>query len=585
VTGPGTIIQSDFPHDADHKNFEVVALEGNQLVHYWLDNGDATNAWQRGRTITRAATSAGCLISSDFPKNADHRNFEVVVLEGERLVHYWHDNSNPNVAWRKGGVDQGMYVYFTTDHYDIGRLRKADSGPIMGRTVLAKSNDNGNNFRQIYELSRTKFINVSVALVSGRDVPGLPNPNAETVLLWGSGRYRASDVYLACMPYREIDNLASLRYMAGLDADGSPRWSAAESDAVPLFAAGCVGEFSVRWNRFIDRWIMLYNADNPWAIVSRTAQLPWSGWDEDVRFIDIDTSKFAHRKPEDNHGVDDGLADDGKDDAGGLYGPYQIEPLTRGLEGESTELFWLASTWNPYQAVLLKTPYPFRPPSVPRFRLSVDPLAAMPFSDLTGRHALIVQPDAFGVVIANETAPDGSQAMRFTGGWLEITNLAPAAASDFVFESSGRTTLEFWFKSAEALAPEAVHRMHLLGFGDSQSNLDIDFGDTDATDATGAQTACWTYFASNGDRCVVEQDANRNAYLDNKWHHYRMVRDGNLVRVTIDDRSLGATTIDLPIGAVSGETVNSLGRASLMTRTHFAERPGYPEQFNFSGSV
>ena len=100
ATGPGSIIQSDFGSDA-HGNFEVVVLEGNELVHYFHDNSDVNLPWRRGQTISTRATGPGCIIQSDFGSD-DHGNFEVVVLEGNELVHYFHDNSDVNLPWRRG---------------------------------------------------------------------------------------------------------------------------------------------------------------------------------------------------------------------------------------------------------------------------------------------------------------------------------------------------------------------------------------------------------------------------------------------------------------------------------------------------
>lgn len=101
ASAPGCIIQSDFRSD-DHGNFEVVVLEGSELVHYWHDNSDPGSAWHRGAVITAAATDAGCIMQSDFPFGGDHGNFEVVVPEGGNLVHYWHDNGNVGAPWSAG---------------------------------------------------------------------------------------------------------------------------------------------------------------------------------------------------------------------------------------------------------------------------------------------------------------------------------------------------------------------------------------------------------------------------------------------------------------------------------------------------
>lgn len=105
VTGPACMIQGDYPEDADHGNFEVITLEGSDLVHYFHDNGDVSNPWQRTVAITSHAASGACMIQSDYPRDAAHHNFELVVLEdeggafGRALVHYWRDNDGDQ-AWQ-----------------------------------------------------------------------------------------------------------------------------------------------------------------------------------------------------------------------------------------------------------------------------------------------------------------------------------------------------------------------------------------------------------------------------------------------------------------------------------------------------
>lgn len=110
VTGPACFIQSDYPFGrlgglggptglGGHGNFEAVVLEETNLIHYWHDSSDPQSAWHRTATITEHAASQGCIIQSDYPLDAEHGNFEVVVLEDERgvfgraLVHYWRDNA------------------------------------------------------------------------------------------------------------------------------------------------------------------------------------------------------------------------------------------------------------------------------------------------------------------------------------------------------------------------------------------------------------------------------------------------------------------------------------------------------------
>ncbi len=104
-TDAGCLIQSDFRSGVggNHHNFETVILQGHDLVHYWRDNGNVAEGWVRGQVITSQATGPGCIIQSDF-RSGDHGNFEVVVPEGNNLVHYFHDNGDVASPWRRGQV-------------------------------------------------------------------------------------------------------------------------------------------------------------------------------------------------------------------------------------------------------------------------------------------------------------------------------------------------------------------------------------------------------------------------------------------------------------------------------------------------
>lgn len=64
-------------------------------------------------------------------------------------------------------IDDQMYIYHTTDHSDQ---------VAMGRSVVARSNNNGGRtFSFLYNLSTSKFINVSVVQDETSAWPGLPS--------------------------------------------------------------------------------------------------------------------------------------------------------------------------------------------------------------------------------------------------------------------------------------------------------------------------------------------------------------------------------------------------------------------------
>lgn len=443
------IIQSNFG-STEHGNFEVVVLEGNNLVHYFHDNSDVNLPWTRGGIITTSASGSGSIIQSNF--GSEHGNFEVIVKEcHQSIVHYWHNNKSVNFPWSRGkvilgeiqptpmkgtrkivqltgeydkeigqpahnmtetkfgikGTDLGssfvhngkiyflfgdtvrtnhpidsldsiaystdpspndgidlifnpqppkvnnisqagfevpvegvsvnevMYVFFSTDHSDE---------ITMGRTVLAKSFNGGLDFgNYLYDLSKDKFINVSVAIVLNQ----LPGKEEQGLIIWGSGRYRASDVYLAYMPLNQIENIGSILYYTG-----TGNWSNEESKAVPLFCAGNIGKLSVRWNFYWSKWIMLYNSDNPRGIVMRTAELPWGPWTE-AQIIFDPRDGYCHfmHQPGCDHLDDQVFGDNREGEFGGEYGPYQIAPYATGVKGEYTKIYFTLSTWNPYNVI------------------------------------------------------------------------------------------------------------------------------------------------------------------------------------------------------------------------------------------
>jgi hypothetical protein len=244
-------------------------------------------------------------------------------------------------------VRDRMYVYHTTDN---------SPRAVMGRSVVARSDDDGHTFRYLYDLSKRHFINVSVVKCSASDWSGLPVRRGETLLLFGSGSYRRSDVRLAVQPSRDIESPNSLRYFSGLDSSGRPSWSAREEDAVALFNHPCVGELSVTFNRFLRRWIMLYNGYNPRGILLRTAERPWGPWSSpQVLFEPWDDGgygKFMHVSWQ--VARLDSVQDPGRDNEwGGEYGPYQFPDFATGKPGETT-IYFAMSTWNPYTIVLMK---------------------------------------------------------------------------------------------------------------------------------------------------------------------------------------------------------------------------------------
>ena len=102
VAGGGGIIQSDYG-DSDHGNLEVVVPlrmpDGHvEVRHFWRDAAEAA-AWNRGDLITASARRGVALLRSDF-HDGDHRNFEVLAEEGQvSVTHYYRHNNNDGNPW------------------------------------------------------------------------------------------------------------------------------------------------------------------------------------------------------------------------------------------------------------------------------------------------------------------------------------------------------------------------------------------------------------------------------------------------------------------------------------------------------
>jgi uncharacterized protein DUF4185 len=246
-----------------------------------------------------------------------------------------------------------MYVFFSTDH------RRAGIYTMMGRSILARSDNDGLDFTFLYEMSRYKFINVSTVIVDAHE-HGLPGDGPQLVV-FGSGRYRSSDVYLAVKPAAKLAEPGGFLFYAG--GLGQPYWSRDEEKAVPLFGEGCIGELSVRWNPLLGTWICLYNADWPadrssvGGIVMRWAKRPYGPWSQgDLVFsVNDGLGKFMHL-PNADH-TQEGFGSDRSADSGGMYGPYQIPQYSRWSDN-GVQIYFTMSTANPYQTMLMTVSIP-----------------------------------------------------------------------------------------------------------------------------------------------------------------------------------------------------------------------------------
>ncbi len=245
----------------------------------------------------------------------------------------------------------------------------------MGRSVLASSTD-GMDFEYRWEFSSDRFVNVSV--VRGRVDSGTTaelgwGRGATDVLwIWGSGRYRSSDVYLAVVPFVTLGQDTPdrrrptwTRFFSG--RRGAPAWSTVEEDAATaLFFNGAVGELCVRWNPQLSRWLATFNSCNPRGILLHWSERPWGPWsDAPLQLLHPDDAYGRYMHVSWAHGGTDHAYDDvipnrhggPENNWGGEYGGYQIADAAEDVD-QGSRIWWLLSTWNPYQVHLMMSHVP-----------------------------------------------------------------------------------------------------------------------------------------------------------------------------------------------------------------------------------
>ena len=312
-------------------------------------------------------------------------------------------------------VSNKMYLYYATDH---------SASVTMGRSVVAVSTNNGWNFRLLYTLSRTNFINVSVNKVNLADWPGFPQASGDGLVIFGSGSYRASNVRLAFQPASDIESASALRYFAGLDASGNPTWSTQESASIDLFDHPVVGELSVAYNKFIRRWVMFYNSGDTAhrGINFRTALQPWGPWSTNQVLLEpwSDGAYGQYFHADWNWSIIDNVQNAGREyEWGGEYGPYMFKELATGSDNQTT-IYFTMSSWNPYVSLLMKT----------ELQVTNLPVITRPPTDqqaMLGQSATFeLTASAVGSLTCN-WASNGTVIAGATNQTLVVSDVSPAA--------------------------------------------------------------------------------------------------------------------------------------------------------------
>ncbi len=208
-------------------------------------------------------------------------------------------------------VDGTIYLYFMS----VAQWGEAGNW-IANYAGVAKSTDDGQNFEVIEELQwpgDSNFVQVSIERVD------------DYLYFWSIPSGRFGPATLMRVLATEIERFEAYEYFSGTRG-GSARWSPEMSDAATIVDAP-VGELSVVWNEYLERWIMTYLNDEENQLEIREARDLWGPWSRPVELVD------AAQRP-------------------GLYGAY-MHPAY--FEESGRIIYFNMSLWGPYNVFLMRT--------------------------------------------------------------------------------------------------------------------------------------------------------------------------------------------------------------------------------------
>ncbi len=206
-------------------------------------------------------------------------------------------------------VDGSLYAFFmSVSHWGEPGAWDANYA------ALARSDDEG---RSWHELAQPRWpggsntIQVATAHVD--------DPDGAQIYFWTipAGRFGSVDLMRVADRREAVEDASAYQYYSGVGADGTPQWSGSAADAEHV-VEGTIGELSVMFSTYLDRWVMTYSdAGNAYI---REGITPWGSWGEPIELVS--GKKFP-----------------------GLYAPF-LNP--RYVTDGGRTIYFTLSLWGPY---------------------------------------------------------------------------------------------------------------------------------------------------------------------------------------------------------------------------------------------
>ncbi|MET3807327.1 hypothetical protein ABIB25_004350 [Nakamurella sp. UYEF19] len=181
---------------------------------------------------------------------------------------------------------------------------------------LARSKDKGATWQKLDTPrwgGNSNFVQVSVTDLNGE------------LYFWGVTHGRFGGVQLMKVASAQVEQQGAYQYFTGTDTSGKPLYSN-EITKAKTIVAGTVGELSVVWNDYLDRWLMTSTDGGGAGSTIREAAAPWGPWSAPITLVSAT-------------------------DVPGVYAPYMLADYVG--DGGRTIYFTL-SVWDPYNVFVYR---------------------------------------------------------------------------------------------------------------------------------------------------------------------------------------------------------------------------------------
>ncbi len=253
----------------------IIVKHGTEFLFFFGDTFSSTTSMS-GNWRSNTAAKSSDTDPSDGISLEDWIINPTTGLAKELISSYKVDNIEktciPTAAVSLNGL---LYVYYmSVRHWSI-------TGGVWtcNNASIAVSTDNGQNFSKMNNISwagDSNFIQFGVVQ---------PVESEEYVYLLSTPSGRFGSCYLSRVDPLGILNISNYQYLSGVSVSDEPTWSSNPDDATPIFSSP-VGEVSVMWNEYLEKWTVFYTDNEAFSIVLRTADNLWGQWSDPITIVD-----------------------------------------------------------------------------------------------------------------------------------------------------------------------------------------------------------------------------------------------------------------------------------------------------------